>query len=379
MSITISSTTPGVTQEEMERVVSDPSWGADAEWRKPPPAKPEPEAQKSEPSVKEFIEAREEELREKRNDGEQRYRHKGGGQQKRIDRLTKEKFAERAARIAAERELAELKARPNGTAAPGPTQTPAAQNPTGESAPSNASQSKTPEQTNGAAQNADVKAKSARIEAELEAKLPDYREVMKAAKRIQIPTALAEKITHADNFEEVRYFLAKNPAIIKELEEGRVTVGQISADLKKATNAPAPAQNHPAIQRWQALGQDHVKRVQALVKTLPDAHTLKTPSVPLPVEIAIIEQGAKSHEIEIHLARNPALVSELQKMTIPAAVAKIGRIAEQLEKATPKVKPPEPITPVGGSASRSGQTLEDMDLKSFMKVRNKQEREHRGR
>ena len=47
------------------------------------------------------------------------------------------------------------------------------------------------------------------------------------------------------------------------------------------------------------------------------------------VESAILEQE-NSHDLVIHLARNRALVDELNRMSPAASVAKLGRIAEQL-------------------------------------------------
>jgi hypothetical protein len=82
--------------------------------------------------------------------------------------------------------------------------------------------------------------------------------------------------------------------------------------------------------------------------------------------------------IDIHLRRNPALAEELRNMSVPGAIAKIGRIAEQLgNEKREKVCAPSPINPVGQSSSRTGMSLEEVSVRDYIKIRNKQERDWR--
>lgn len=82
-----------------------------------------------------------------------------------------------------------------------------------------------------------------------------------------------------------------------------------------------------------------------------------------------------------HFENNPEIVPGLLTMNAEQARVRVKAIAAQL-KANQKpprerVQPPAPITPVGASSTMSGTPLENMPIKDFMKIRNKQERERK--
>jgi hypothetical protein len=105
-------------------------------------------------------------------------------------------------------------------------------------------------------------------------------------------------------------------------------------------------------------------------------------SIPQPVALAIVEleNGA---DVLYKLAKEPELIQKLQKMSEVRAIAEIGRIAASLpsekkeEKVTgsPEAKPPqsaapEPINPVGGSASTAPVDVSKLSTAEYIRRRN---------
>jgi hypothetical protein len=377
MTFTLTSTTE--SQENLNRAASDT-------WRTPPPAKPEPAKSGDSAALdqlppKQFNAAREEQIRESKDaaraalegdDGEKRYRNKGsGGLRRRIDTVTKNWRTEESRRIAVEKELAGLKAGSNSLAPPSPTP------------PAQASDVNPPRLEQRPAETIAVDATRAKtpLFEEARKRYTDFDSVIHAAdeKGTVVSAELKSAIRKMPNVGDIAYFLAKNPAVIKELEEGRVTVDRISADIERAKDPnfrrQVALQSHRA-----ALEADHIGRLQQTYKTIPDAAKICNVVVQLPLEVvdAVYEQP-NSHDIDIHLKRNPALVQELQNMSIPAAMGRIGRIAEQLDAAKhrEKARPPAPISPLGSSSSHTSVPLDQLPMRDFIRERNRMERDHR--
>ena len=386
MAITLASTTE--TQEALNRGVSN-------QWKTPPPAKPEPPEPKGDSipldklPVKKFIEERDQEERENRerpewleNENENPAKHRTSrGVQRRFDTLTRRNHEFAARAEAAERRAAELEARINGTASTD-TQTVAR-----ESQPSSEAQPNAPQ--DGTAANAKApdaaasKSEYNRRFIEGSRRIPDFQATLKAADDagIRISAGLESAIRATPNPADVAHFLAKSPAIIGELEKDPSRIAQISRDLN-----PAHRQQVETA-RQQQLFNSHTQRLAAALNADPDARKLITaiPKVPIAPDVllAICEQN-NSEKVLIHLARHPNEVLELSRMPVSAGMAKIGRIAERLESkaaARERPKPPEPISPVGASSSRTGVELGELSPLEYIAVRNRQEymRKRQGR
>jgi hypothetical protein len=105
-------------------------------------------------------------------------------------------------------------------------------------------------------------------------------------------------------------------------------------------------------------------------------------SIPQSAYLAVVE-SENGPDVAYYLATHKEETEKLMEMTSVAAVRAIGRISDKLsqDKApapkAEKPKPAAPIAPVGSTATRTGTTLENMSLKDYIKVRNRQERENR--
>ena len=106
---------------------------------------------------------------------------------------------------------------------------------------------------------------------------------------------------------------------------------------------------------------------------------------------AIIPQAAVDAVIELdngpdvayYLAQHPDEAEGLMDLTPIRTIQVIGKISDKLaaEKVAPPPKPkpkaPEPITPVGASATRGNVPLDQLSPREYIRIRNKQERESR--
>jgi hypothetical protein len=385
MSLTIASTTS--PQSHLDAAVSD-------SWRTPPPPadKPKDPASTTNGEIpidklppKEFNAAREEQVRESKDaaraalegdDGEKRYRNKGsGGLRRRIDTVTKNWRTEESRRIAVEKELAGLKAGSNSLAPPSPTP------------PAQASDVNPPRlEQRPATQPAKVKTEESNPQFEAaRQRHEDFDHVMREADQKGIGADMSAELRSAiektPNRAEVVYLLAKSPELIQRLKKDFERDPSIVAKLSSDVELIHRQASDPTFRRVFMQRDEHQKRTAQLLMALPDAAKLSTIPVPVhsDVERAIYEQS-NSPDIDIYLRRNPAEVSKLQRMTVHAAIAEIGRIAAQLESNAKRerVRAPEPISPVGASASRSGtSSYEQMSIKEYIKTRNKEERARR--
>jgi hypothetical protein len=97
----------------------------------------------------------------------------------------------------------------------------------------------------------------------------------------------------------------------------------------------------------------------------------------------VIESG-NGTDIAYYLATHPDEAAKLIEMRASEARRVITRIGDKLAKEAEKPaakaekpKPPAPLAPVGASATRTGNTLDTVSIKDYIKIRNKQERENR--
>ena len=130
-------------------------------------------------------------------------------------------------------------------------------------------------------------------------------------------------------------------------------------------------------------------RSKAAIAAMPDAEAIRTglqrgdgmhPEVNHAVMSAIAEE-ANGVDIVAYLGRHPEEIAALHTLSPSVAAARIGKISNQLEANTrasrEKPRPPAPISTVGGGATLSSVPLDQADMKTFMKVRNAQERARR--
>jgi hypothetical protein len=211
----------------------------------------------------------------------------------------------------------------------------------------------------------------------------DFQETIEAANSVTISPQLAAAIHRTSNRADIVYFLQKSPEQLKAIERDPAhaaeKIAELSSDLAKFHDSLSRED-----ERQSQLRAAHKQRIKPIIAALPDRDKVVAGlnvTVSRYVEEAILEQE-NSHDLVIHLARNRSLVDELNRMSPAASVAKLGRIAEQLaaKSAAPpreRPKPPEPISTVGGSSALSSIPLDQSDMKTFMKVRNAQERRRR--
>ncbi len=108
--------------------------------------------------------------------------------------------------------------------------------------------------------------------------------------------------------------------------------------------------------------------------------------IPQAAQLAIIESGSVGPDIAYYLGKHPEVCAELIQMSPSRAVAKIGQIElkvtkgkEKEQQPTPAVgrMPPAPITPVGGSSSRSSVPLGELPYRDYKRLRDQEERNNR--
>jgi hypothetical protein len=220
----------------------------------------------------------------------------------------------------------------------------------------------------------------------------DFDEVIDAADRIAISGETEKAIRGSSNSTEVAYFLAKHPELIRSLEadgpaRAKERVQQISRELEQFHALPPHEQAE--ILRKRGLFEAHTARVQEALNAERDAKQLFDAAQGKPVAPfvaqGILEQD-NSHAIAIHLARNPKVLEELNRLPAAAAISKIGRIAERLDSESsngsgatrrPKTKLPEPINPVGGSSARTSLPMDQLPQAEYNRAREQQIRERR--
>jgi len=214
----------------------------------------------------------------------------------------------------------------------------------------------------------------------------DFANALTAAGDVLIPTRAVTAIEAMRNSEDIVYYLAKNPGICEELMENADSatqrIGEISRELQNGVQprqAPQVQQQphaDPETARQMEKYQGHIERTRLLLATHPEAvASFRSSGIGISpaVEMALVEQD-NGPDVTLHLLEHPELRAELNQLSYPTAMARVSRIAAQLEAANKRVRPPEPITPVGGSSSKtSGIPLDQLPPREYIAARNRQE------
>jgi hypothetical protein len=373
MPLTLVSTTE--SQANLNAAVS-----ATDSWRTPP-QQPEPRETKDGDAIpldklppKKFNEVRDEQVRENKDAARKSLNGEEGnkpgqrsGWQKRIDKITARNHSLEERVQSAERRAAELEARLNGSAPKRET--------TEQTAPVQQAKVEPIAPQPTSIELPEVKY-SKKFE-EAAKRYPDFKQTLEAADRsgVQISESLESVIVAQGNSADVAYFLAKNPKLIPAWEADHTLAAQAARDLRAATT-----------DRQSELIKAHAERMR---KAFPDQSKLQKLRTDAEasgigssaaINSAVLEQP-NSEQVALHLLQNHELRAELSRLSPAAAMARVGRIAEQLEARAngnrEKPKPPEPIAPVGGSSTRNGLALDEMPIGDFIRVRNQQERARR--
>jgi hypothetical protein len=348
----------------------------DSSWRKPPASKPEPTQEHDVAATsddqlapKDYIEKQNEEIQEKKDKGpeflrESEKRPRGKGWERRIHTLTRNwRTAEKRA-AAAEARIAELEGRSNGGAPAQQQETPAQSEPAADEFPD-----LIPEPTETTAPR--ILTESERQYetrfAEGAKSFPDYETVMREAdSRGDVIKESAEAaIRQTDNVPAIAYFLAKNPAVLDQLnnsENPEKDVAWLSAELK----------------RIHAPGANGSGRPQAEAPRNGDTGTSREN-----VLYRAIASQPNARELTIELAYNPQVLAELNSLPMTDAIARIGRLSAELERKAVQrqsaVKPPAPISTVGGGSAPSSLPLDQLPPREYNRIRDQQERQRRSR
>jgi len=155
----------------------------------------------------------------------------------------------------------------------------------------------------------------------------------------------------------IAYGLAKNPQLIRELENDPSQLARISPTARHETLLNAY--------------RERMKGDPAAAAAVAATNVMISKAV----EHAILEQD-NSHKVAEHFAKNPEEAEALNNLPPLAAIARVSKIAARLEDkaAAKRTRAPDPISPVGnGSSTRSGISLEEMSPRDYIRTRNAQE------
>lgn len=153
-----------------------------------------------------------------------------------------------------------------------------------------------------------------------------------------------------------------------------------SHELKQAireANAEQDSQKHQDVQGELAreraqLYRERAAEVRELIPDLEDV--LAKANSPIRDEIAeLIQESEKGPQLAYHLAKNPAQLRELNRMSPLSAAREIGRLEASLSLPTPKTttKAPPPLTPPRGAASVV-KAMTEMSMDEYVATRKKQ-------
>src|SRR5215469_8432575 len=125
-----------------------------------------------------------------------------------------------------------------------------------------------------------------------------------------------------------------------------------------------------------------------------DVVTASTMDIPQGVQMAILEME-NGPEVAYFLGKNPQVVKSLNKMSVPTAMAEVGRISARLEGPQDKEKEsnqerkinsgpdrepivsraPAPIKPLSGHATKSSVPIDEMSYSDYRRIRDQQEKQ----
>ena len=132
--------------------------------------------------------------------------------------------------------------------------------------------------------------------AEAEKRLPDFKQTLAAADRagVRISKPLEEAIKATPNPADVVYFLAqaRNPNLIRQLEENPAKIAEISRDLHPDNLRQRSADQETA--RQNELARSHFARMKSFLEAHPEAaKTIAAANFPIApnVSLAIAETG----------------------------------------------------------------------------------------
>lgn len=244
--------------------------------------------------------------------------------------------------------------------------------------------------------------------AKLRARIREQDAVIEALRKPAEKTAERIETRKADDdpepkLSDAKYATGDDPYERWVKDQARWEARQEFKSLSAKSNQ---AEQQQAAQEEEAqLFADHNKRLEAIKSEVPDFDELVEAAnendvkIPPAVGRALIELE-NSERVVIHLLKNPDVVEKLNNMkSIESAIAEIGRISERLITAAPKPKEeapkeeapkeakkedpvppkpkpvsqaPAPITPVGGSSTKSAVDPEKMSMAEYNSWRDSQ-------
>jgi len=203
--------------------------------------------------------------------------------------------------------------------------------------------------------------------------------------------------------------VAQNAALAKENEELKAKIKPAEEIAPKAPAEPKLADYGNDVEKWTAardtwkkneeirLANEEAQKAtfEAYNKKVSEARgqyddwdevvsSASNVSIPQSAYVAIVE-SENGPDVAYYLATHPGEAAALNEMTPTNAVRAVGKISDKLlaEKAAKpakeKVKPADPITPVGATATRTSVPLDQLPVREYIKIRNRQERENRSR
>jgi hypothetical protein len=346
--IEIASTTD--SQADIERAIGlDPTAEALKEERERTQAAPEPEQHSEEQEI----------ARERTENGQGKSKV-----EKRIGRLTADKYAALRRAEQAEREAADLRAQLERAAANGHSESTEPDRSTAEPAVEAPTEQPEPVARRQLSQEHLARIRDARD------RYPDWDEVQKQAQNKAMAGDVLEAVERLDNSADVIYFLARSDEYREQLNKMPRQVQQkeilrISADLGRS--------------------QGIIEDIQAFLARKPDVAELNQRAPQLRPEIAGAVRQATMEaenpgELTYHLLSHPDVVRKLNEMTPRQAFTETMRESARLEltsngRSRPVSAAPAPIRPLGGTASTS---TVDPDELSYQDYKAWRERNKRG-
>ena len=379
MAITLTSTTESLA--ELTRVASSDDWRTS-------PAKPEDSPATNGDAIpldnlspQKFNEVREEQIREHKDaarnalEGEDRelYRAKGSGKlERRIDKVTKNWRTEESLRIAAENRVKELEAR-LGTA-PTPAQTPT-QTSNGNGAKPPETQAPSQPQAQREQGRTEAPTPHQQRMAQGRGKYADFDAAIAEAERngFELPNQESiDVLKKLPNSSDVMYLMAKNPQFREQISANP----QQAAELIRRVGGVLQLEGLTSPAAWQSFNA----RVAELWSN-KDFNPRLLLDLPEFLRPAITDEGKHGAEILLHLGRNLDLAREISQMRPDAALKRLGQLSAQITQQAKRerARPPEPVTPVGTSATRGNIPLDQLPPREYNRIRDAQEAARRRR